>query len=171
VEAGVPQGSPVSPNLFAIDTAGLIQCGEGIVQAEGLSVIDDLGWVAIGNDVNQVVESLEACAVESIEWASRRDHQFDPAKSQAALFTRRRGHMKNLQPKLTFKIKVVNGFVQFKKEATSSLGVWMDAHLTFKEHHNRLMKKARVAEARIRIHRTMHGIILERARAIQTAGV
>jgi hypothetical protein len=41
------------------------------VQAEGLSFVDDLGWVATGQDVNQVVEKLEACAAESIEWASR----------------------------------------------------------------------------------------------------
>jgi len=30
------------------------------VQAEGLSFVDDLGWVATGKDVNQVVERLEA---------------------------------------------------------------------------------------------------------------
>jgi len=96
VEAGVPQGSPVSPILFAIHTAGLIKWVEEGVQAEGLSFVDDLGWVATGNDVNQVDEKLEACTAESIEWASRRDLQFDTAKTEAALFTRRRGHKKHL---------------------------------------------------------------------------
>jgi len=43
VDAGVPQGSPVSPILFAIHTAGLIKWVEERVQAEGLSFVDDLG--------------------------------------------------------------------------------------------------------------------------------
>jgi len=111
VEAVVPQGSPISPILFAIHTAALLQWVEDRVQAEGISFADDLGWVATGKDVNQVVERLETCTAESIECANRRDLQFDTAKTEAALFTRRRGPKKHLQPKLTARIKVGNGFV------------------------------------------------------------
>jgi len=93
VEAGVPQGSPVSPILFAIYTSGLIKWVEEYVsEAERLSFVDDLGWVATGSDVNHVVSILERCAARSIEWASRLGLQFDTAKTEAALFTRRRGH-------------------------------------------------------------------------------
>jgi len=148
VEAGVPQSSPVSPILFAIHTTGLIKWVKEIVHGvEGLSLVEDLGWVATRKDVNQVVRKLEACAAESIEWASRQYLKVDTAKTEAALFTRRRGHKKHLRPKLPAKIKVGDGFVQFNKEATRWVGVWMDAHLTFKEHHNCCMKKARAAEA------------------------
>jgi hypothetical protein len=70
-----------------------------------------------------VVRKLEASAAESIQWASRRDLQFDTAKTDAALFTDRRGHKKHLCPKLTTKIKVGDGFVRFNKEATWWLGV------------------------------------------------
>ena len=59
--------------------------------------------------------------------------------------TRRRGHRKHLRPKLTAKIRVGNGSIQFNAQATRWLGVWMYAHLTFKEHYNRCMKKARAA--------------------------
>jgi hypothetical protein len=52
VEAGVPQGSPVSPILFAIHTAGLIKWVEERVQDEGISFFVDLGWIAIGKDAN-----------------------------------------------------------------------------------------------------------------------
>jgi hypothetical protein len=144
---------------------------EETVQVEGLSFIDDLGWVATGKDVNQVVERLESCAAESIEWANRRDLQFDTAKTEAALFTPRRSHKKHLQPKLTAKIKVGNGFIRFNKDATRWLGVWPDAHLTFNEHHNRCMKQARAAEARLRVLTNMHKIIPEPVRAVQTACV
>jgi hypothetical protein len=81
------------------------------VQAERITSVDDLGYVATGKDVTKVVERLEACTAESIEWPSRRFPQFDTAKTMAALFIRRRGHQKHLQPKLTTKIKVRHGFV------------------------------------------------------------
>jgi len=71
MEVGLPKGSPVSPILFAIHSAGLIKWVEERVQAEGPSFGDDLGWVATGKDVNQVVERVEACAAQSVEWASR----------------------------------------------------------------------------------------------------
>jgi len=73
-------------------------------KSEGLSFVDDLGWVATGSDVNHVVSILERSAAKSIEWASRRGLQFDTAKTEAALFTRRRGHRKHLRPKLTAKL-------------------------------------------------------------------
>ena len=170
VEAGVPQGSPVSPVLFAIHSAGLIKWVEERVQGiEGLSFVDHLGWVATGKDVNPVVRTLEACAAESIEWASRRDLQFDTAMTEAALFPCRRGHKKHLRPTLTAKIEVGDGFVRFNKEATRWLGVWMHAHRMFKDHHNCCMKKARAAEARLRVLTRMHGIVPERVTAIQKA--
>jgi hypothetical protein len=52
MEEGVPQGSPVSPIPFAIQAAGLIKWVKERGQAEGLSLVDNLGWVAMGKDVN-----------------------------------------------------------------------------------------------------------------------
>ena len=146
VEAGVPQGSPVSPILIAIYTSGLIKWVEEYVSEDkGLSFVDDLGWVATGNDLNHVVSILERCAAKSIEWASRQGLQLETATTEAALFTCRRGHRKHLQPELTAKIRVRNGYIRFNAQATRWLGVCMDTHLTFKEHHIRCMKKARAA--------------------------
>ena len=108
--------------------------------------MDQVGWVVTRSDVSQVVKRLESCARESINWADRQELELDTAITGAALFTRRRGHKKHLRPKLTAKIQVGDGFVRFNKDATRSLGVSMDANLTFKEHHNRCRKNARAAE-------------------------
>jgi len=54
--------------------------------------VDDVGWVAMGNDDNQVMRKLEACRRESIVWAERWEMKVDSAKSEAAHFTSRRGH-------------------------------------------------------------------------------
>jgi len=72
VEAGVPQGTPVSLILCAIYTSGLIKWVEQYgFAAEGLSFVDDLGLVATANELNRVVTILGRCAVKSIEWARR----------------------------------------------------------------------------------------------------
>jgi len=172
VEAGVPQASPVSPILFAIYTSGLIKWVEEYVsEAKGLFFVDYLGWVATGSDVNHVVSILVRCAANSIEWASRRGRQFNTAKTEAALFMRRRGHRRHLRPKLRRKIRVGSGSIRFNAQATRWQGVWMDAHLTVKEHHNRCMKKASAAEARLRSLTKTYGVVPESVRATQVACV
>jgi hypothetical protein len=60
----------VLPILFTINTARLTNWVDERVQAEGLSFIDDLGWIAKAKDVKHVVIKLETCAAESIKWAS-----------------------------------------------------------------------------------------------------
>jgi hypothetical protein len=170
VAASIPQHSPVSPNLFAIHMSRLIKWVEvRVSRAEGLSFMDDVRCVATGNDINQVVRKLEACATVSIDWAARQELEFDTAKTEAALFTCRRGHKKHLRPKLTAIIRVRNGFVRCGREATRWLGVWIDAQLTFKEQHNQCMKKARAAEARLRSLTGAHGVVSACVRAVQVS--
>jgi len=67
------------------------------------------------------------------------------------------------------KIIVGNGFIRFNREETRWLGVWMDVHLTFKEHHNQCMKKARAAEARLRSLTGAHGVVPVCMRALHVA--
>jgi len=79
--------------------------------------------------------------------------------------------MKHLRPKLTVKIQVRNGFIRFNKNATCWLGVLMDAHLTFKEHRNRCMKKARLAEARLQNLTNIYGVVLKSISPVEVACV
>jgi len=167
VEAGVTQGSPVSPILFAIYTSGLIKWVDEYISAKGLSSVNNLGRVATGGDVDQVVTTLERYPAKSMEWASRRGIQFDTVKTEAALYMRRRGHKKHLRPQLTPKIKVGNGFIWFNKQATRWLRVRMDVHQVFKVHHNRCMKIPSAVEARLRTLRKPPGVVPERVWAVQ----
>jgi hypothetical protein len=170
VEAGIPQGSPVSPILFASYSSGVIKwVEERVSRTEGFSCVHDVGWIATGSDVSQLVRKLESCAWESIDWAERQEHEFVTAKTEDALFIRTCGHKKHLRPTLTAKIPVGNAFVRFKKEATRWLGVWMDGHLTFKEHHNRCMKKARAAEVGLRSLTRTYGVVPACVRAVPIA--
>jgi hypothetical protein len=94
VEAGIPQGSPVSPILFAIFAAGLIvQVERKVGGAEGPSFVDDLGWVVPGGDINQWLESSNG-----VQWrvlSGRFDEDCSSTwRRRAILFTRRRGHVK-----------------------------------------------------------------------------
>ena len=70
VEAGIPQGSPVSLILFAIYMSGLGKWAEERVSgAEGLSIRDDVRWVVTLNDFIRVGNKFEACTTVSIDWA------------------------------------------------------------------------------------------------------
>ena len=172
VEPGVLQGSPVSPILFAIYTSGLIKwVKEYVSEVEGLYFVDSLGLVGSRSDVNHLVSIHERCAAKSIEWASRRGLQFDTAKKEAALFACKLGHRRHRRPKLIPKTRVRNGAIQFNTDETRWLGVWMDAHLTFKEHHNRCMKEARAAEARFRTLTNTYSGFCESVQAIHVACV
>jgi len=127
VEAGVPQGSPVSLILFAIYTSGLIKWVEEYVsEAEGLSFVDHLGWAATGSNVNHVVAIHERCATKCIKWVSRRGEQFDTARTEAALFTHRQGHRNHLRPNLTAKIRVGNvSYYSTHRRHTGTASGWM----------------------------------------------
>jgi len=137
VEAGVPQGSPVSPILFAIYTSGLIKLVKQYVsESEGQSCGDALGCGATGSNATRFVSIPVICAAKSCEWANRWGLQFDTAKMEAAQFMCRRCHRKHLRPKLTANIRVGIKYLRCNAKGIGWLGFWMDTHLTCKEHHN-----------------------------------
>jgi len=66
---------------------------------------------------------------------------------------------------------VGNGFTWFNTQATRWLGIEIDPHVTFKEHHNRCMKKAKVAEARFQTITETYRVVAGSVRAIHRACV
>jgi len=149
-KAGILQGSPMSLIVGAIFNSRLITSVKEYISAERVLFVDNLSWVATPSNVNWGDSILERCAANSLQWACCRGLRFNCAKMQVPLFTCRRGYKKQLWSKLIAMIKVRVGFIPLNNQPTHWLGIWMDAHLMFKERHNQRMKKARAADARFR---------------------
>jgi ribonuclease HI len=166
VETGVPQGSPVSPILFAIYLSPLFTHVEDQCPTAGLSFVDDVCWTVRGRDVGEVTTKLEAAAKAAATWAKDNHVEFDIAKTEAVLFTRRRN---DRLPRLAQRIKVGRHEVRYNKDATRWLGIWLDSQLTFAEHHNVMMRKARGAQRELRRLSTQRGLTAGNVRKVQVA--
>lgn len=105
VEAGIPHCSLQSFNLFANDTAALMNwVQERVSRDEGLYFVDSIGRVVTGSHTNQIVIKRETCTRVSIDWGDRRELAVDNTKTAAALITYGRGHKKQPHQRLTAKI-------------------------------------------------------------------
>jgi hypothetical protein len=88
---GIPQGSPVTPILFAIYISGIFEeIAEEVMGATGLSFIDDISWIATGKDVMEVTKLLEAYSKAAKTWAARNAVEFDMTKTEAVIFTKKK---------------------------------------------------------------------------------
>ena len=138
-DTGLPQGSPTSPILFLIYIADL---GKEVEEAHqgtiGLSFVDDVTWLVRGKTADQVARKLERCATTTLGWAQRNAVTFETEKTEAILFTRKRNRMREVRQN----IKVGTHSVKFSREAVRWLGVWLDAKLTLKHHHQTWTTKA-----------------------------
>jgi hypothetical protein len=166
IQTGIPQGSPVSPMLFAIYLSGVFTSVESSVEgAQVLSFADDVAWMVSGKDVAEVTRRLEPCAAHSITWAQENVVAFDSGKTEALLLTKTPKKMPRMQ------ISVDGHPISYNKEATRWLGVWLDSQLTLKEHHHNRLGKARKAEARVRTLAGKLGLTPVNVRKIQVAAV
>jgi hypothetical protein len=171
VETGVPQGSPVSPVLFVICLSGLfgrVEDKERECGSEGISFVDDVAWVVEGEDVGECTQRLEGCAREAQIWARENASQFDIKKTEAILFTRKRS---NKEPKMKVKIRVGSHEVQYNKEATRWLGVWLDSMLMLNDHTKKIFAKPTKAQNRVRSLMNVRGLNPEGCQRIQIAAV
>jgi ribonuclease HI len=167
VTTGLPQGSPVSPILFAIYIAGVHGAVEEAVPGvRGLSFVDDVTWLAVGDSVGDVVGTLEESARQSGWWAADNAVRFEMSKTEAVLFTRNRRLWGQRQ---RMSVRVEGRDVPFTKEATRWLGIWLDPGLLMSDNRRKCIARARKAEAALRGLVGRNGVPPAAARNLQTA--
>jgi ribonuclease HI len=150
IQAGIPQGSPVSPILFLIYLRGVFQAIENqLPDIHLLSYVDDIGIVAQGSSVQDISLQLQQAAEIALDWGSQHGVQFDPAKTEATFFTRSR--KRDIQEQISqARIQFDNIRVSFCKEATRWLGILLDPKLSLRTHFKDRLQKAQNTEKRIR---------------------
>ena len=67
VEAGLPQGSPISPILFAIYISGFFDYIKEKIPISTLSFADDIGIIAIESSIRDTTKTLEIAGLEAIQ--------------------------------------------------------------------------------------------------------
>lgn len=89
IETGIPHGSPVLPILFLIYISGVFnKVLETNPLVTSLSFVDDLGFIASGSLVKEIVKTLEKVAKTVLEWGTLNAVIYDTPKTKAVFFSK-----------------------------------------------------------------------------------
>jgi retron-type reverse transcriptase len=66
VEAGLPQGSPISPILFVIYISGFFDYIKEKIPISILSFADNIGIIAIESSIRDTIKTLKITGLEAI---------------------------------------------------------------------------------------------------------
>ncbi|POS87202.1 hypothetical protein EPUL_001602 [Erysiphe pulchra] len=173
IQTGVPQGSPVSPILFVIYLSGFFSAVEN--QVPGIvatSFADDCGFMVETGSIPKVVIELHEAGNAAADWGESNFLAFDLWKDEAILFDKTlRRRRKSCQRMAAAVINLRNHEVRFNKDAIRWLGIWLDSALSFREHKNVYLQKAKKAEARLRSLVGKQGLAPGLIRKVQIAAV
>ncbi|KAF4338140.1 reverse transcriptase [Fusarium beomiforme] len=159
-QAGLPQGSPLSPILFSFFNSDLAQTQ--IDRNSGaIAFVDDYtAWVS-GPTAQSNLRGIQAVIDKALDWERRSGATFEAEKTAIINFTRYTGRVDS-EP---FTIK---GEKVFPKDQVKILGVIMDSRLHYKQHIGRAATKG--LEAAMELKR-LKGMAPSTTRQIFTAMV
>ncbi len=111
--------------------------------------MDNLGFLVAGQSVLEIKKSLEKAGKIALDWVIDHAVTYDIDKIEAVLFCKARN------PKLRKQLSDIplrpgDQTIFFNKEATRWLRMWFDSRLTFTSHISGKMRKAKIAESRIK---------------------
>lgn len=112
-----------------------------------LSFLDDIGWVVKWKKCTHFVQRLEHYACGSQAWGKDNTVQFETAKTEEILYSKRRYHQwKKVKKKMMVD---ENCEMKFQTGATNLLRVQMDSWLRFQRHHEVRMAPANSDNGRL----------------------
>ncbi|OOQ82702.1 putative reverse transcriptase [Penicillium brasilianum] len=160
---GIPQGSPISPILFLLFNAPLITaCGlrTGAAQSIGFGWVDDVAVLVESDSFYTNTITLEKILDKASLWAKRHAARFAPDKFELIHFTNPNETDTTQNPTTTnigsdifdfaaqhpegndqMPVQHDNLFIQ-PTQSAKYLGVWLDKHLDFNTHRQKLLAKA-----------------------------
>jgi hypothetical protein len=135
-QAGIPQGSPLSPILYIFYNADLVE--QPINRTQGaLGFVDDYSAWVVGRDIDENIRTLQTTIIPKAEkWAQESGAMFEPSKTGLIHFTRRKG-VEQEGPKLHFQGQDI-----LPSKSVKLLGVTLDEKMKFSQHVAAVTAKA-----------------------------
>lgn len=149
VNVGIPQGSPISPILFAFFTGPMLEIFKKkylsddktpyILQA--LSYVDDTYLVVTSREWEKNLRYLEQWHQKLIDWATPRGILFDPSKYSIMHFRKPRDGTAFTQVPDIPNLTLDNLILESAEDGLRVLGVKLDHALSWKCHIDHIVKK------------------------------
>lgn len=137
VEAGLPQGSPLSPLSYIFYNADLVEIP--ITSTEGgLGFVDDIStWVTSNTASENLARIKNEIIPRAVRWAKASGAEFEISKTELIHFTR--NSLKNPRPyeAILFETSTIA-----PQETLKLLGVTFDQQLRMKDHVSNSAAKA-----------------------------
>jgi hypothetical protein len=169
METGIPQGSPLSPILFLLFIAELLDSLQRPCDATlGFGFVDDTNLIAWGDSARDNCRRLKLAHDKCIAWSKRYGAKFAPDKYKLMHFTRKR---RDPSGDLASSVRIDDNEVG-PESKLRILGVWMDPKMDWREHVKKQVARGTAAfESLARMATSTWGPSMRRARLIYSAAV